>query len=602
MKIFVTVFALLGIIIALDASGIPMDPYSTFQSSGSHTYNSTTENLPDMRIAPAVGVENNPFYYGLTILTLAERQNASIGIEFMLPVSEDVKIFAQEIELLWNSEYFEEALALFAELNQIEGVKGNALIGISWRTPIPAPVSDWADDVQISARDSVFVLAMDHSFTNDNLFAVIGFTGDGVGSRWTVNFSSDGGYNWAETFALGGFSYVMNDLDGCVVGGHFHVLYTGGTSGSPNTMTWHMRFDAADGQQVTLPNGAYSYNIFNASGIEDVDFSSNHEQFDNRLYFYCIDDAGTIHNYWNNPTNVTWTGIATNINDAQQGLDTDWNLDYSTHSSILSYINNADQVKIYGRDGNTWDLLITYGILNTPFDDFTTGIGGYNDTLFCAFSYDGAYMQVRYLVQYGDGGSWYFGFLAPDTLESNWTPDVTLRGGGGTHGVYRGPSTAAGYYRYRGYAGAWSTPEQFNDYSMSGEIKPQIEYVGSSAYGILYRRPMASLGICYFDRSDWEPGIVENKSSDITTRFITLAPNPSRGSSARLSYVVTNQGHVNIAVYDAAGRIVKTLVNESKPAGDYSITMNNDNLASGIYFVRVETPDGVNTKPMTIVR
>ncbi|MBA7556048.1 hypothetical protein ES705_48745 [subsurface metagenome] len=59
---------------------------------------------------------------------------------------------------------------------------------------------------------------------------------------------------------------------------------------------------------------------------------------------------------------------------------------------------------------------------------------------------------------------------------------------------------------------------------------------------------------------------------------------------------------MNISVFDAAGRSVSTLVNETKPAGDYTFTLKNQNLAAGIYFVRVQTPEGVNTKSMTIIR
>ncbi|MEE8597749.1 MAG: T9SS type A sorting domain-containing protein, partial [bacterium] len=62
------------------------------------------------------------------------------------------------------------------------------------------------------------------------------------------------------------------------------------------------------------------------------------------------------------------------------------------------------------------------------------------------------------------------------------------------------------------------------------------------------------------------------------------------------------EGNVNISVFDAAGRSVSTLVNETKPAGEYTFTLNNQNLAAGIYFVRVQTPDGLNTQTMTIIR
>jgi len=585
---------------ALNAANIPLDPHSDIPLSSSHIHNPATENLLDMKVALPTGVENQPFYYVLETLTLEERQNARIEIEFMMPVSKNVEMFAQEIEQLWNSGYFDEALALFAELNEIDGVKGNTLIGISWRTPIPAPVSDWADDVLISARDSIFVLAMDHNNGNDNLYAIIGFTGDGMGSKQAMNFSDDGGATWAETFVLYGFTYVMNDIDGCFVGDHFYVAYTGGIASAPNSMAWLRCFKAADGEQDTFPNGNGSFNIFNTTEITDVEISSNHDQYNNRLYFSCIEAGGITHFFWNDPYTVTWTGQAMNITDALQGYDMNWNLYFTTYALVISYITDANQVQIYGWDGTTFTNLMTYGI-NSTYYYYTTSCGGHDDTLFCAFNYHNTYHLVRYLIQYGSG-SWLYGHVG-STSENNYAPDATLRGAGGIHCVYRGPTPAMdGYYRWRPYSGGWSSHIQYNNNDVTGNIRPEIEYVGSGAYGTLYRTPMGSpyYGICYFDRSDWEPGI-EEASQDVTARFITLAPNPSNGI-AKLSYIVKTEGNVKISMFDAAGRLVNALVNETKPAGEYTVNMNNQNLAAGIYFIRVKTPEGVNTKPMTIIR
>lgn len=144
----------------------------------------------------------------------------------------------------------------------------------------------------------------------------------------------------------------------------------------------------------------------------------------------------------------------------------------------------------------------------------------------------------------------------------------------------------------------WEDRGIHNDYSITGEYGAKVEYSSDCSGGYLVYRQYGSTN-AWCDAYDFT-GIVEDVGKP-SGSFFNLAPNPSKGI-AKLSYVVTNQGHVNISLFDAAGRVVQTLVNESKPAGDYSITMNNDNLASGIYFVRVETPDGVNTKPMTIVR
>lgn len=587
----------LSLIAVANAADVPLDPNSNVITGS--TGSRIQHDVGDMRVAVPVGTENTPLYHSLEVLTQDERENAVIEIVFMTSVSQEIADYARTVEDTWNSGHFTEALDIFAQLNAMPGVQGNAVIGITWRTPIPAPASEWGTDVLISARDSVFGLAMDHDMTTHNLFAMIGFTGDGTGSKYTANFSSNGGLTWSETYVLAGFNYVMNDLDACCVSDHFYVAYTGGLAAAPNTMAWLKRFHIATGQPDTMPDGSSTFNILTTTEIMDLDISSNHEQLNNRLYFYCIDNAGTIRNFWNDPAGVTWNEITTGINNAQQGLDTDWNLNFTTYSSIMSFITDADSVEIYGRSGTSWVNLHTYGILNTPWPSFTTAIGGHNDTIFCAFSYDGAYMQVRYLVNYA-GATWYYGFLAPDTMVNNWCADVTLRGSGGTHGTYRGPSTAEAYYRSRGYAGTWNTPVQYNDHSASGEIRPQIEFVGNGNYGILYREPMTSGGKCYFDRSDWT-GIAEHKVDDAFGRYVSLAPNPARNTSV-LSFVTRQDGRVAVTLYDAAGRLAAHLMDGQMNAGTHSVNIDAQKLSAGIYFVRVETPDGTGTKTMTIVR
>jgi hypothetical protein len=224
-----------------------------------------------MRIAHAVGVENKNFYHSLEILDNKERMNAMIEIMFMNRVSGDIKELAKRIEQKWNIGLFEEALVLFANLNNSEGVKGNACIGISWRNPIPAPVSRWDEDVQISSRDSVYVLAMDCKVSNGNIFALLGFTGDGTGSKFSINVSTDGGFTWTETFALSGYTYEMNDIDACISGNHFWVIYTGGGATSQNEMLWIVRFKISDGMLDTMPNGSSTYNIFtDTDALTDV--------------------------------------------------------------------------------------------------------------------------------------------------------------------------------------------------------------------------------------------------------------------------------------------------------------------------------------------
>ena len=55
-------------------------------------------------------------------------------------------------------------------------------------------------------------------------------------------------------------------------------------------------------------------------------------------------------------------------------------------------------------------------------------------------------------------------------------------------------------------------------------------------------------------------------------------------------------------VFDVLGREVSTLVNEQRPAGFYSEVFNARNIASGMYFYRLESGSFVRTIKMIVVK
>jgi len=79
-------------------------------------------------------------------------------------------------------------------------------------------------------------------------------------------------------------------------------------------------------------------------------------------------------------------------------------------------------------------------------------------------------------------------------------------------------------------------------------------------------------------------------------------PNPFNPVT-NLGFGISNRGFVSLNVYDALGKEVTELVNESKPAGRYNITFDGSNLSSGIYFYSL-TVDGVmfETKRMILLK
>ena len=116
------------------------------------------------------------------------------------------------------------------------------------------------------------------------------------------------------------------------------------------------------------------------------------------------------------------------------------------------------------------------------------------------------------------------------------------------------------------------------------------------------------------------PTGVEVSNSEVPTDFVLHQnyPNPfnpstkikftipTPPSSSPLSKGRNEVGFVTLKVYDVLGNEVATLVNEYKPAGNYEVdfqsTVNNHQLASGVYFYTLRAGSFVETKKMILLR
>lgn len=78
-------------------------------------------------------------------------------------------------------------------------------------------------------------------------------------------------------------------------------------------------------------------------------------------------------------------------------------------------------------------------------------------------------------------------------------------------------------------------------------------------------------------------------------------PNPFNPSTV-ISYRKSEIGRVRLAVYDLLGREVAVLVDGMIPAGEHQVRFDASGLSSGVYLYRLETPQGVQTRKMTLVR
>jgi hypothetical protein len=84
-------------------------------------------------------------------------------------------------------------------------------------------------------------------------------------------------------------------------------------------------------------------------------------------------------------------------------------------------------------------------------------------------------------------------------------------------------------------------------------------------------------------------------------RLISVNPNPFNPITT-ISYLVPAPGPVTLAIYDILGRKVVTLTDVHHASGMYSIRWDARNVASGMYFCRIQTAGHEETAKLVLVR
>jgi hypothetical protein len=78
-------------------------------------------------------------------------------------------------------------------------------------------------------------------------------------------------------------------------------------------------------------------------------------------------------------------------------------------------------------------------------------------------------------------------------------------------------------------------------------------------------------------------------------------PNPFNPSTT-IKYELPRTSNVTLSVYDILGREVSVLVNEKREAGVHEVKFDGSNLASGVYFYRLQAGDFVATNELVLLK
>jgi PKD repeat protein len=102
---------------------------------------------------------------------------------------------------------------------------------------------------------------------------------------------------------------------------------------------------------------------------------------------------------------------------------------------------------------------------------------------------------------------------------------------------------------------------------------------------------------------------IDDDEPDLLARPFGLTqnqPNPFNPST-QIRFSLAHAGHVSLKLYDAAGRCVRTLVDDTRSAAEHTVTWDGRDdagatVAAGVYLYRLQTDDESQTRRMVLVK
>lgn len=96
-------------------------------------------------------------------------------------------------------------------------------------------------------------------------------------------------------------------------------------------------------------------------------------------------------------------------------------------------------------------------------------------------------------------------------------------------------------------------------------------------------------------------GIPSSSNMDYSYKLYQNYPNPFNPKTT-ISFSIPEQSFVTLKIFDVLGNSVARLINEEKPAGNFKIEFNGDNLPSGVYFYRIQSGNFTETKKLILLK
>ncbi len=354
--------------------------------------------------------------------------------------------------------------------------------------------------------------------------------------------------------------------------GLVHLFINTGTNASPVFTSQ---------QQVTLGAGGFlDAGARSAPVVADLNGDGINDLIcgENSGYIYYFQNNGTNANPYLANSEALFNGpVQIDVTNTTRLATIDWNMDGELDLAVGNY---DARIRLFLQNETTPPApSIT---LATPGTIYLPASGG---TVEFSVTLDNNYASILTCdvwtdIQLPDGS-----YLGPMVLRENVTmmPNSTIV----RDLALQVPATApSGNYYYNGYTGVNADLQVYSD-----------------SWIYFYKYPGEGLS----GSSDW---LITGWKKEETVKInqliphevsITTHPNPFNPSTV-ISFQLSANSHVNLAVYDVSGRKVAQLVNGNREAGLHEVTFDASDLTSGVYIAKLCTGEIQQTQKVLLVR
>ncbi len=263
--------------------------------------------------------------------------------------------------------------------------------------------------------------------------------------------------------------------------------------------------------------------------------------------------------------------------------------------------------------GNSWRYQFAYSHNNIE-------VGYYNDTGVAEVSVSDAFSHsdtTWWILQehetyreWGDGQYGAYSKSVDRTIQFNIIEAQT-----GQH-----PLSLTGtsfIFAYLGNPTAYSAASyRYQARDSSGYITVLVGPLAGSHATFVYQQGVGLSSDTVYQRYDdagsdfWAANLLSSTVTGVNDENIALPrecrlyqnyPNPFNPST-NIGFSLPARSRILLRVFDLLGREVATLVNEEKPAGEYTVQWNAQSMPSGVYFYRIHAGTFTATKKVLLLR